>query len=252
VIFERFSRGGSRLHRADARIKLLGGACLLVAMALVDSFMAALVGLVVGLALVALAALPLRSVLLRLLLVNTFVAFLWLTLPLTYPGQALTTLGPLTISKQGLSLALLITIKTNALLLCTITLFATSSVADLGRAMEQLGLPTKLSQLLLYTYRYIFVINQEYHRLARAARLRCFRPGTNVHSYRTYGYLFGMTLVKSWQRAERVREAMLLRGYHGRFYSLNEKGINSSDLIMCTVLFSIAVGLVGLDLFCQV
>jgi cobalt/nickel transport system permease protein len=83
--------------------------------------------------------------------------------------------------------------------------------------------------------------------LARAAKLRCFRPGTNLHTYRTYGHLFGMTLVKSWNRAERVGQGMLLRGFHGRFYSLDEQIMAKGDLIFLIIILTTVIGLGGLE-----
>ena len=53
-----------------------------------------------------------------------------------------------------------------------------------------------------------------------------------MHTYRTYAYLVGMLLVKSHDRAERVRSAMLCRGFKGRFYELSEFSFQFSDLII--------------------
>jgi cobalt/nickel transport system permease protein len=49
-------------------------------------------------------------------------------------------------------------------------------------------------------------------------RVRCFRPGVNRHSYRAFGYLVGMLLVRSFDRSERVLAAMKCRGFCGRYY----------------------------------
>ena len=244
MTFESFSQGNSPLHRADARIKLVATALLTLIIALGQSFYTAAGGLGVGIILILLTRLPLGTILRRLLVVNGFIGFLWLTLPLTYPGEALFHLGPLSVSRAGVLLAGLITLKTNAIILIFISLLATSSVADLGHAMARLHLPEKLCLLLLFSYRYIFVINQEYQRLVRAAKLRGFKPGTNLHTYRTYAHLFGMTLVKSWNRAERVHQAMLLRGFQGRFYTLDDRRLESSDLLLLGLLGLAAAGLV--------
>jgi cobalt/nickel transport system permease protein len=72
----------------------------------------------------------------------------------------------------------------------------------------------------VFTYRYIYVFEQEYHRLVQAMKIRGFRPRTNLHTYRSYAYLAAMLLVRSFDRADRVFQAMLCRGFHGVFYSL--------------------------------
>lgn len=45
-------------------------------------------------------------------------------------------------------------------------------------------------------------------------------PRTNLHTYRTLASLLGLLLVRSYERSLRVREAMLLRGFEGRFRSV--------------------------------
>ena len=242
--FESFCLGDSPLHRADARVKLIATAALTLIIAICHSFYTATAGLGLGLLLILLSELPLGLILRRLLLVNGFIGFLWLTLPLTYPGPPVFVSGPLHVSRDGLLLAGLITLKTNAIILIFISLLATSSVAELGHAMAKLRLPNKLCLLLLFSYRYIFVINQEYQRLVRAARLRGFKPGTNLHTYKSYAHLFGMTLVKSWNRAERVHQAMLLRGFSGRFYTLDDRHLETRDLVLLSLLSLAAAGLI--------
>ena len=123
-------------------------------------------------------------------------------------------------------------------------LLATMPVATLGHALRNLGLPTKLVYLLMITYRYLFVFEQAYQRLIRAARVRGFTPGTNLHSYRTYAYLAGMLLVRAWSRAERVSNAMKCRGFSGKFYALNQFDPDSRNwpfgLIMSVIILTLA------------
>jgi cobalt/nickel transport system permease protein len=109
----------------------------------------------------------------------------------------------------------------------------------MGRALSDLRVPSKIVHLVFLTYRYIHVINMEYRRLIKAAKIRGFHPGNNLHTYRTYAYLVGMLLVKSYERAERVRAAMLCRGFRGKFYDLMEFELKSTDLI---VLFLMLIG----------
>jgi len=247
MIFEQFSQGDSLLHGTDTRVKIIGAMALTLVVALCQTLHTGLAGLLVGLSLLLLTRLGLGQVLRRLIVVNGFIAFLWFTLPVTYPGEIVAGFGPINISNQGVELATLITIKANGIILFFITLLATSTIADLGHGLVKLRLPPKLCLLLLFSYRYIFVIGQEYQRLARAAKLRSFRPGTNLHTYRTYGHLFGMTLVKSWNRAERVEQAMLLRGFHGRFYTLEKQIMGRSDLIFLIIILTTVIGLGGLE-----
>jgi cobalt/nickel transport system permease protein len=227
---ETFSQGSSLLHRSDPRIKI----CLIVPYALtvvlLTGFPAALTALGMSTVLLLLARLPRGPVLARLALVNIFILFLWVFLPFSAAGQAVFTLGPLTCTTAGLALAGLITLKSNAVVLAVMALLSTSSTPALGYALSRLGLPDKLTFLLLISYRYLYVILEEYHRLDSAARARAFKPGTNLHTYKTYGYLLAMVLVNSYDRAGRVYQAMLLRGFQGKFYSLQELALTRRDV----------------------
>jgi cobalt/nickel transport system permease protein len=182
------------------------------------------------------ARLPILAVCKRLLLVNGFTFFLWITLPLTYGGDHSYDAFFLHLSLEGIKLAALITLKTNSIILTIIALLTTSTIAHLGSALDRMHFPKKICFLLLYSYRYIFVIHQEYLRLLRAAKMRSFSPKTNMHTYKTYAYLFGMTLVKSYNRAQRVHQAMLLRGFNGRLVSLYRYDIGKTDVFFLCIL----------------
>ena len=60
-------------------------------------------------------------------------------------------------------------------------------------------------------------------------KMRGFRPRMNWHTYRTYGYLVGMLLVRSLERSERIVAAMKCRGFRGRFYLLDHFAFSSAD-----------------------
>lgn len=233
-----FASGDSFIHRMDSRIRLVCGLALTVPAALLAEPRPAWITLAFGLLLIKMARLNLPRVLNRLVVVNAFIAFLWLFLPFSVPGDALRTIGPLTVTRQGLDLALLITVKSNAIVLTLMALLGSIPVQDLGPALQQLRAPDKLCHILLFTYRYIFVIHQEYVTMRQAMRARGFKPRTNRHTYRAFAWLVGMLLVRSWDRAERVQDAMRCRGFKGRFYTLARFGAGRGDygfLAACVV-----------------
>jgi cobalt/nickel transport system permease protein len=217
---EPFSEGVSLAHRLDPRGKVLVGGLFSILMAAAATYAATLAGLSLALCCLALARLPLKKVAVRLLVVNSFIFFLWVVLPLTYPGEVVWRFGPLAATRQGLLFTGLITIKSNAIIIALIALIATSPIITLGQALHQLRLPDKLCHLLLFTYRYLYVFEQEFRRLVQAMKIRGFRPRTDLHTYRSYAYLAAMLLVRSYDRADNVYRAMLCRGFHGTFYSL--------------------------------
>ncbi|MHC1789120.1 cobalt ECF transporter T component CbiQ [Solidesulfovibrio sp.] len=217
MIDEQFARGTSAIHRLDARCRV--AACLLLSLtaALARSDQAPLVILAAGLLLTVLSGASLGLVLRRTAAVNVFIVFLWLFLPVSTPGEALWQGLGLTVTREGVGLAFLVTLKANAVFFCVLSLLATIPAPALGRAMTALGVPAKFSFLFVFTYRYLHVIAEEYERLVTAARLRGFVPATDGRTYRTYAALLAMVLVRSYDRSQRVYQAMLLRGFTGVF-----------------------------------
>ena len=234
-IQESFAEGVSLAHRLDPRGKIVVASLFAVLMAVSKSYVATLAGLALALIWLALARLPVKKVAIRLLVVNSFIFFLWIVLPLTYPGDPVWKLGPLAVTRQGLVFTGLITLKSNAIIIALIALVATVPVVTLGQALHSLRLPHKLCHLLLFTYRYLYVIEQEFNRLLQAMKIRGFQPRTNLHTYRSYAYLAAMLLVRSYDQAERVFQAMLCRGFHGTFYSLRTFAWQRRDGIFVVV-----------------
>ncbi|MFH1982178.1 MAG: cobalt ECF transporter T component CbiQ [Pseudomonadota bacterium] len=244
MIREPFAEGHSWMHRIDPRLRVVGASAFTVLVAVADAPPALFTAL--GLSVVAAAAARLNAaeVARHLKGPALFVLMLWAVLPWSYEGPALAHLGPLTLTRPGVALCAQISLKTTALLVTFMALVATMSVDTLGHSLSRLRVPDKAVYLLLITYRYIFVLEQEYQRLVRAIKIRNFHPGTNLHSYRTYAYLVGMLFVRASERAHRVHCAMICRGFSGRFISLRSypaDGLNrvfSLTVALCLVLLA--------------
>ncbi len=221
MIAEPFAQGDSIMHRLDPRLRV-GFAVIFSVMAALslqmDAQLAAL-----GFSLLFLLAARLNpwEVGRRLALIWGFLLLLWLVLPWSYPGQPMYAIGPFSASQEGLILAAQITVKSHAILLAFIALVATMPFSVLGHVLHRFRLPEKLVHLLLLSYRYVFVIEGEYHRLKRAAQVRGFRPQTSLHTYQTYAYLLGMIFVRASERATRVHQAMQCRGFRGKFHCMS-------------------------------
>jgi len=244
MIEEQFASGDSLVHGLDPRMKLITAFTYAAVVALSSEFPALLAALAVSLILITLARLPMRKVLYRLVVVNGLILFLWIFLPFTYQGEAWLTFGPLQATREGIVFAIQITVKCNAILLALIALLATTPIVTLGHALGKLRVPDTLIQLLLFTYRYIHVIFQEYDRLRNAMRTRGFVPRTNTHTYRSYAYLVGMLLVRSYDRAERIHKAMLCRGFRGKYHTLSQFSVTRGDVAYVMIMVSVLLWMV--------
>lgn len=248
AIEEPFAQGRSPLHERDPGIKILTALGFSVPAAVLQSLPGAALCLVLGVALAGAARLPLRPLVRRLSVVALFMAFLWIFLPFSLPGEPLFHLGPLTATHPGIRLCLLLSAKGFGIVLALTALLATMPITALGQALQQLGFPEKLCLLLLFTWRYIAVIRQEYLRQHRCVKARGFRPRTNVHTYRTYAWLVAMLFVRSWDRAERVHQAMRCRGFTGRFHSIVRFDRTPADWLLLLCGLATGAGLLAVDL----
>jgi cobalt/nickel transport system permease protein len=242
MIRESFVEGTSWIHDIDPRLRVIGAAAFAAVVAVTYDFTALFIALILSLFMVLSARLDFRAVVQHLLAPAVFLLLLWAVLPWSYDGDALTMLGPVAITRQGVTLCAQISLKTVCLMMAFMALVATMTVDTLGHSLNRLRLPDKMVHLLLITYRYLFVIEQEYQRLVRAMKIRNFHPKTNLHSYRTYAYLVGMLFVRASERARRVHCAMICRGFNGRFVSLREFPRNPLNPVFCLgIIFSLAV-----------
>ena len=234
--------GGNWLKRLDPRAKLAMGLAYTLVVALGHRPTPAALALAASL----LIYLPSRQGLSllwgRALAVNLFTAFLWLFLPWKIGWDH----GPAwQYNPDGPALALLITFKVNAVFIMILALWGTSRPVDLIHGLAHFRLPKKLLALFVLFYRYVHVIEREYRRLLMAMKVRGFQPGNNLHTYRSYAFLVGMLLVRSLDRAERIHQAMLCRGFAGTYWLLDHFSWHGSDTVF--VLF-FGAGLTGLSM----
>lgn len=235
--------GDSLIHRLDPRVKIVVAFLFSVVVAVSNRFLVLLLALALGLCIALLVKLPLKQLVLRLAPVNLFIIFLWFFLPFTFEGKPLFSVGPLVGTHEGVLYAARISLKSNTIMAVLIALVASTSLLTLGHAMHHLKIPKKLVQLFFFTYRYIDVIHKEYLRLVNAMKVRGFRPGTNMHTYRTFAYLVGMLLVRSSDRADRVHGAMVCRGFRGNLYSLSAFSLEACDIICLILMLALILGL---------
>ncbi|WP_420903904.1 cobalt ECF transporter T component CbiQ [Candidatus Magnetaquiglobus chichijimensis] len=92
-------------------------------------------------------------------------------------------------------------------------LTATTGMPALGAAARRLGVPAGVVSVLLLTWRAIFLIAEEGERMRRAHDLRAF--GVKRPAWPVAARLVGHLLLRSLERAQRLHQAMLARGFDG-------------------------------------
>jgi cobalt/nickel transport system permease protein len=235
--------GGSLVERVDPRARILAATGFSLLVAVVDRFPTLFVALAAALVAGGASRLRPRAAVARMVSLNGFMLLLALILPWSVHGTALVQLGPVAYSREGLALAGTVALKGNAIVLMLMALVGTLDVAILGHALEHLYVPEKLTHLLLFTVRYLDLLDRQYRQLTAAMRVRGFRPRMDRHTYRTFGYLVGMLLVRSLDRSERVLAAMKCRGFRGHFFLLDHFSFGTADLWFGGVMVALLAGL---------
>lgn len=237
----------SLLTVLSPRTRLLGVVAFSVVVAVLQTMGVLLLSFTFSLLLVFLSRISAGSLLLRMFILNLFLLFLWLFVPWGIPGEEVLTLGPASVTREGVSYMMVLTLRSNTIMLALIAFMTSTGVIAMTHAMTGLKIPDKITCLFFLTYRYIEDIHGEYTRLARAMKVRCFRPASNLHTYRSYAYLVGMLLVNGFDRAQRVRSAMLCRGFNGRFPQIEEDRFAWRDALSLLVLGLFLAGVVYAD-----
>lgn len=161
----------------------------------------------------------------RLLAMAGFLSMFLVVLPLTAPlreGETLVFLPGLPglpLHMAGFYLALAVVVKACTVALMMEPLFATAPFSVTLAALSRLGMPAAIGQMVLLSHRYIFVFLQEMIRMYRGMRVRGFVPASDIATMNDMGNFLGMLFVRSFERTQRVYDAMLCRGYAGRFPS---------------------------------
>jgi cobalt/nickel transport system permease protein len=240
----------SPLHRLDARWKLAAVMLMTAAVVALQTLPAAAAALLGTMLMLSFARLPWRWFAARLAGVAAFLSLFLILLPLTLPGDGRGwDWGPVRIYSHGLVMALTICLKALAVVALALLLVATAPFETLLKAAHQLWAPGRAVQLLMLTYRYLYLLADELAKLRIALRVRGFRNRASVHAYRTIGHVSGTLLVRSYERAERVAQAMRCRGFAGRFYSLHRFRTRLADVALTMLLIAAGAAVLAWDRF---
>lgn len=233
----------------DPRVRVVAAMLFSFAVVLSHNFAVLLFGLGLAFFVAAMAKLDFKRTLRRVIAMDMFMIFLVIMLPFTTPGREIFNIYGLSASIEGLLHACKIALKANAVVLILLALVGTMGATELGYAMARLKVPEKFVHLLMFTIRYLEVIGQEYKRMRRAMQARAFVLRSNMHTWRSIGYLVGMLLVHSLERSERIMAAMKCRGYRGRLYLLGQMQIGRHDYYFIGLSSFFLAVLLGLNLY---
>lgn len=172
------------------------------------------------LAVVTFAELPIGFVLRRMTIEIPFVAFA-LLLPFLGGGPETQVLG-IGMSVEGLWGAWNILAKATLGVGASVTLVATTEIPDLLHGFDRLRVPKLFTAIAGFMVRYIDVIAGELQRTRTAMTARGHDPRW-LWQVGPLATAAGALFVRSYERGERVHQAMVARGYDGRMPVMDER-----------------------------
>jgi cobalt/nickel transport system permease protein len=246
---EHLSPRDSILARRDPRWRLAAFVLAIAFIAMIRNAGPAAAALGFALILAVAARVPGRWYRMRIgLLVIALIPFL-IVVPFTANrGERLWEWQSLAITDAGLLVAAVLAMKTIALVSLALTLLASAPLHVTLAAASRLGVPKLLVHLTLLTYRYVFLLFEELHRLRIALRVRGFRNAMTMHAYRTVGQVTGTLLVRGSDRADRVAQAMRCRAFAGRFHTLAAFRSMPADVLMFVSIVGSAGAILAWDI----
>jgi cobalt/nickel transport system permease protein len=252
--FDRYHDTNSFLHRLDPRVKVVVTVVFLLSNALLPDGAWIAFGFSWLFLLLAnlLSNLGLGFTFRRSLVALPF-ALIALTVLFSMPGKPLSTFHflfwDLTITDVGLLRFISILIRSWLSVQMAILLVATVRFPDLVHALEHLRVPSILTTIIAFLYRYLFVLADEVFRLMRARESRAAaaldtRSGGSI-AWRAgvAGNMAGQLFLRSYERSDRVYNAMLARGYAGHMQTINPHELRRRDYI------TLALALIAILLF---
>lgn len=226
VTLGRFYPGNSVLHRLDPRTKIIASTLFMVIVFMTTDLVPVLALIACTLILIALARVPLRLIAGSLKPILFILLFAFLINLFSIRGQPLLTIGPLTISDQGLYTGLRMAARLILLILST-TLFLTLTTTPIliADAMERLLSPLRhvrfpvheLSMMMSIALRFVPTLIEETEKImkAQSSRGADYDTGGLIAKARGLVSVLIPLFVSAFKRAEDLALAMEARCYRG-------------------------------------
>ena len=215
----------SAIHRLDPRVKLVGTICYIISLFLVNNIWGYLIAALFLAAMIKLSNVPfkfmvkgMRAIVFLLLITVVFNMFLT-------PGEALVSFWKLTITKEGLRLAVLMAIRLSFLIIGSSVMTLTTTPNNLTDGMENLMNPLRklkvpvheIAMMMSIALRFIPILLEETDKIMKAqiARGADFESGNIMKKAKALVPLLVPLFISAFRRANDLAMAMEARCYRG-------------------------------------
>jgi cobalt/nickel transport system permease protein len=242
--FDRYHHKHSFIHRLDPRIKVVITIAFIISNALLPD------GAWIAFALAwlfILIANAFSQLGIGFTFRRSFIAFPFalaaITVLFSIPGKPVSSFQFLmwnfTITDAGLLRFVSIVIRSWLSVQMAILLVAVTEFPKIIHALTHLRVPAIITMIISFLYRYLFVLTDEVMRLLRARQARSAaspgqRSGGSMQwRARIAGHMAGQLFLRSYERSDRIYNAMLSRGYKGELMTIHPHHFHASDWLIC-------------------
>ena len=238
--------GDSIVHKLDPRIKIIIIGLFIASLFFINSFSPYILILGFISMVIKVAKLPLKFIIkgLRPLL---FIILITLTINIFMTkGEVLFEIGPLAVTKEGISTAVFMALRliflitgTSLLTLTTSTIALTDGIEKLLTPFKKIGLPAhELAMMMTIALRFIPTLLEETDKIMKAqmARGADFESGNILRRAKNLVPLLVPLFINAFRRADELATAMEARCYRGgdNRTRLNELKLKKSDFVVLT------------------
>lgn len=241
--FDRYHHGQSPLHSLDPRIKVIVTLAFILSNALLPD--GAWIAFVLAWAAVifasAVSGLGVAFTFKRSFIALPF-ALAAITVLFSIPGKPVTSfhfmMWDFTITDAGLLRFVSIVVRSWLSVQMAILLVAVTEFPKIIHALTHLHVPKIITMIISFLYRYLFVLTDEVMRLltarqARSAASAGQRSGGSVRwRAQIAGQMAGQLFLRSYERSDRIYNAMLSRGYKGDLMTMHPHHYHTHDLVI--------------------
>ena len=215
----------SVIHRLDPRVKLVGTICYIISLFLINSVWGYIVAALFLATMIKLSNVPfkfmvkgMRAIVFLLLITVLFNMFLT-------PGEPLVTFWKLTVTKEGVKLAIMMAIRLSFLIIGSSVMTLTTTPNNLTDGMEKLMNPLRkikvpvheIAMMMSIALRFIPILLEETDKIMKAqiARGADFESGNIMKKAKALVPLLVPLFISAFRRANDLAMAMEARCYRG-------------------------------------
>lgn len=243
-LFSEYLKKGHILARMDARVKLLVSIVMLGMVLTYKGFIFPIFIAVLCLSLWVWMRIPFKVFLLRFS-EPLFIAGILLLLKLFFSGREL----PISISLSGLKISgykdgllegLILAIRIIAAVSIVNVIAASTPFVEFVAALSWMRIPCGFIEILVFAYRYIFVLIEDAMIIYNAQKNR-LGYSSITRGLGSFGTLSGSLILKAFEHSSKITISMIQRGYDGNIPLLKNKPLKPMEIILSMLFVSGAV-----------